>query len=175
MPDDNKPDENKREGFEIDEDMAFQRRQWVAERIGWACMALTLLAALAGLLGPGPLSRAVAGREGSAISVHYDRFPRHSAMGKIKVVLGPGAAKNGEARVWVSRDFFDANRVHEVIPEPDRVEASRDRYTYVFRVGDAAQRATAVFQLEPDGYGKCEGRVGLEGGPEVALRQFVYP
>jgi hypothetical protein len=169
-------DENKREGFEIDEDMAFQRKQWVAERIGWACMALVLLAALAGLLGPGPLSKAVAGNPGGPISVHYDRFPRHSAMGKIKVILGPGAAKKSEARVWVSRTLLDAHRIHEVVPEPERVEAGGDdRYTYVFHVDDAAPETTLIFQLEPESFGRCDGRIGLDGGPEVALRQFVYP
>jgi hypothetical protein len=52
---------------EVEAQIGFQRRLWRAERIGWGCMALLVLAALAGLTGGGgPLSRATgAAPEGS--------------------------------------------------------------------------------------------------------------
>lgn len=42
--------------LEVGEDVKFQNRWWVFERIAWVFMALLLLAALLGLLGPGLLS-----------------------------------------------------------------------------------------------------------------------
>lgn len=167
--------QRKYDGLQIDEDMKFQRRQWKAERIGWVCMTLFLAAAVMGLFGQGPLSDALAGNDGDPVSVHYDRFPRHGSQASLKIVLGPGAARDGEARVWLSRQYLDAHRLDQVIPEPERVEAAPDRYTYVFKVADAAKETSAVFQLEPDGYGRTTARVGLEGGPAVDVRQFIYP
>ena len=51
----------------IREDMRHQRLEWAVERVGWAAVALVLVAALAGLLGHGPLSRATAGEPGSRL------------------------------------------------------------------------------------------------------------
>ena len=42
------------QGMRIEEDRAYQRREWRFERIGWAVMAALLMAGLIGLLGDGP-------------------------------------------------------------------------------------------------------------------------
>src|SRR3712207_4138009 len=42
--------------LEVAEDLTFQRREWAAQRVGWVLLALVIAAALAGLLGRGPLS-----------------------------------------------------------------------------------------------------------------------
>jgi hypothetical protein len=43
--------------LELDQDLAFERRTWTVERVAWVAMGLMGIAALAGLLGPGPLSK----------------------------------------------------------------------------------------------------------------------
>lgn len=50
--------------LEIEEDLDFQRRMWRLQQIGWALLVLVVVAALLGLFGKGPLSRAVASRVG---------------------------------------------------------------------------------------------------------------
>ncbi|MDQ6718742.1 MAG: hypothetical protein M3Z17_10420 [Gemmatimonadota bacterium] len=40
----------------IAEDMNFQRRTWMVQRVGWAIMILVCIAALFGVFGKGPLS-----------------------------------------------------------------------------------------------------------------------
>ena len=163
-------------GFEVDQDLAFQRRQWRAERVGWAVMALVILAALAGLLGPGPLNEATAGEPGDPVSVEYQRFPRHAAPEMlVKVNLGPDATRDREVRLWVDRTYVDHFRIERIEPEPERVEAGADRLTYVFRVSEPGRPTAVQFHMEPDGYGRQHARLGLDGGPEVAFTQFVYP
>ena len=47
-------DSHRHGDLEIDEDLPFQRREWFAERVAWAVMALLIAAALLGLFGTGP-------------------------------------------------------------------------------------------------------------------------
>ena len=47
-------------GLQIKEDLERQVRAWKWERVGWAAIAAFVAAALAGLIGPGPLSSTVA-------------------------------------------------------------------------------------------------------------------
>ncbi len=48
--------------LELAQDLDFERHTWTVERIGWLAMAAVGLAALAGWLGPGPLSGRPPGR-----------------------------------------------------------------------------------------------------------------
>ena len=61
--------------LEIAQDMTFQRRSWAVQRVGWGVVAVTIGAALLGLLGSGPLSRSTAVAPG-AFAVEYERFVR---------------------------------------------------------------------------------------------------
>lgn len=83
----------------IDEDLTFQRRNWAAERAGWALMAAVVALGLAGLFGPGPLSRPVATAEGMAAG-------------------GPGGAS--PARVAVSATGRSPSSPGATRPEPRR-------------------------------------------------------
>ena len=163
-------------GLQVDQDLAYQRRQWVAERVGWALMLLIVLAALAGLLGPGPLNDAEAGQPGDPLYVQYHRFPRHASPGQLmKLHLGPQATAGGDVRVWVGREYLDGFRVEKVVPEPERVEAGPDRLVYVFRLHEPGKGVVVRFLMEPDAFGRQHARVGLVGGPELSFGQFVYP
>ena len=62
--------------LQIDEDMEFQRRSWIVQRIGWAIFALVILLAALGLFGDGILSDTKAGQEEGALWLEYPRFER---------------------------------------------------------------------------------------------------
>lgn len=40
--------------LKVSEDMAFQHRTWVVQRVAWAALALLLIAAMLGLFSVGP-------------------------------------------------------------------------------------------------------------------------
>ena len=82
-------------GLEVHEDMRLVRRSWVVQRIGWGVMAALLLAALLGLFGTGPLSRATATAPGGAVTLDYDRFGRYLGPATLLIRVGPGAAPGG--------------------------------------------------------------------------------
>ncbi len=59
-----------------------------------------------------------------------------------KVALAPGAGPDGEARVWIGRDYLAGMEIERVVPEPSSVEAAADGQVFVFRTaapGEAAR------------------------------------
>jgi hypothetical protein len=166
----------KRHGdVEVQQDLAHERLEWKIERIGWAAIVLLLVAALAGLLGPGPLSSTTAGERGSPLWVEYDRFVRYRSPTTMRVHLGSGAARNGAVRLWVTREFVESVELHRVDPQPARVELAPDRTIYTFNVADSTRPIAVIFHLEPNRYGRMPVAVGLEAGPSVAFHQLFYP
>jgi hypothetical protein len=165
--------------LEVDQDLEFQRREWLAERIGWAVMALLVLAALLGLFGTGPLTRATAGDRAGPLWIEYERFNRLLAPSTLRVHLGAGAALGGEARVWLDRRYLESIQLQRVMPQPDGVEAAPDRMVFVFRVAEPDQPTAITFSFKPEHVGSLPGRAGLAGAAPsdqpLRFRQFVYP
>lgn len=168
------PDPQK-DGLQIERDASFQRREWLIQRVGWVAMTAVLAAALAGLLGDGPLSHAVAGERGGALWIEYQRFGRWQAPEEMHVHLGAGQAKGGRARIWLDRDFVERLEIDGVTPPPAAVEARADRATYEFLAPEEGGDLEITFNVKPQHWGRKHGRIGVEGGPAVAMSELVYP
>jgi hypothetical protein len=157
-------------------DRAHQRREWVAERIGWGIMALLIVAALLGVLGPGPVSGAVAGSPGGPLWIEYNRFERHQARSTLRIHVGPGTGD--PVRLTVGREFSDQVDIRRINPEPVSTEAAPDRLVYTFERRDPSQPATVIYAFEHSTMGRMHIRIGLDrGGPAAQLEfsQYVYP
>jgi hypothetical protein len=161
--------------LELEEDFAFQRREWAWERVGWAVILLVLLAALLGLFGVGPLSWAVTGDAGAPLRLEYERFGHHEGPTTLRVHLGPGVGSEGTAHIWLDRDYLEGVQVESVTPEPEAVEVGPDRLTYIFQIADPSRPTGVTFYLRMGQIGLRTGRVGLGDEPPLSFRQFVYP
>jgi len=162
--------------LEIGEDIVYQRRAWAVERAGWVVVCLLLAAGLLGLCGSaGPLDRGTAGERDGPLFVQYPRFPRHGGQMTLTIRLGPESVRDGEARVRIDAAFLGRFQLESALPEPESVELDDDRLTYVFRAETATEPLVVTFTLRPERYGLQRGRIGIPDGPDVALRQFVYP
>ena len=162
--------------LEVNEDLEFQRHDWVVQRVGWVVIAAAVIAALLGLFGVGLLSRAAAGNQGAPISIgEYQRMVRFGKPTTFRVHLDGAATEGKEARVWLSREYLENVQLQEVTPEPEMVEAGPDRFTYFFEVAEPGKPTAVTFNLVPDKVGPLEGRVGLQGGKPLGFEQFVYP
>lgn len=169
----------------IEEDPVFQRRNWAAERAGWAVMAAVVALGLAGLLGPGPLSRAVATAEGLAtggpggasrarVAVTYDRFLHARAQTDVRVETAV-ASDATTLDLAVDRAYLSAFDVRDVTPHPTATLTGTDHVVYRFRLAAGTVRALVVFQLTPTAAGVVTGRLGPVHGPRPVLWHLVYP
>jgi hypothetical protein len=161
--------------LDIDQDLDYQQRAWVAQRVGWAIMALITLAALAGLLGPGLLSQTSLGDPSGQLLLEYNRFERLENSTQLRVHLRPSAGDAETMQIWLSRKYSQEMRVQQVTPPPESVEVESDRLVYHFRVTPSELPSTIIFQLNPQQAGVLTGQIGIEDGPELSFKQLVYP
>ena len=167
--------EGKRVGdLEVNQDLKHQRLEWKVERAGWIVMALFILAALAGLLGRGPLSDSVAGERGSRLWAEYQRFARYQAPAIIRVHLTPGDSPEGKVRLRLNRDFIERIELRLVDPEPEIVAADAGGMVYTFLLA-AGQPTTVTYHLEANAFGSLPVSLAVEGGDALSFRQFIYP
>jgi hypothetical protein len=156
--------------LEISEDMRYQRREWVVQRVGWGLMAGFVAAGAAGLFGSGPLARAAVDTGG--LRVEYDRYARLDAPTEMTI---EATDARSDLRIWISRDFLAATEVEHITPEPDSTELHADRVVHVFRGTKVAAPRGVSLDLRPRRLGPRSGALGLEGGASAEIHQIVYP
>lgn len=144
-------------------------------KFGWMVFAGLLLAALAGLLGPGPLSSRIASA-GPPLSVEYQRFLRNHAPADLRIRVAPPAGAD-TIRLLVGNAFLEAIELTGVTPAPEAVEVTPEGHVFVFEApGLGSREALILYRFEPDAaFSDVPVRTALEGGPEVRFSQFVYP
>ena len=160
------------EGLELEEDMTFQRRNWTAERIAWAIMALVVVAALAGLFGTGPMSRTVI-RDGRGVDIEYERFQRMSSPGLLRLDVAVVRASEGRLSVDLDREFLDTFRLETIRPEPAATTATRRGMRLSFAT--AGEHATFYLTVRPTRIGFARPLLAVSNGAPMALSVFVYP
>ena len=161
--------------LEIGEDVPFMEREWRLERIGWTVFALFLLAALLGLLGPGPLSGRESSDSGGSLAIRYERFGHYQAPFDLRVEIGAEGTRAETLRLWLDQRYLAGVEIERVTPQPDSVRPASDRHVFEFEVFERGRPVTITFHLQAQRSGSLDGRAGLVDGPEVAFTQFFYP
>ena len=153
-------------------DPAHEEREWIVQRIGWGLMALIAIAALMGLLGPGPLSRKTAGKVGDRLHVEYQRFGRHQAPSQLKVYCRPEGEEHFE--LSLERRFIEASEIKAISPEPEEARTEGDRYVYRFKRGEGEEHLV-TFRIHGEQFGKASSKVTLDRGASVNIQIFYWP
>jgi hypothetical protein len=161
--------------LELEDDLAFERREWRIQRVAWALLGLVVLAGLLGFLGPGPLTRSVISPQDRAISLEYYRFERSHRMSELRISVAASAGESDRIRLWIRRAYADEMRVQAVLPPADRVDVDADRVLFSFARASPTREARILLKIEPQSTGPEQGEIGLDGGSALAFTQFVYP
>src|SRR5215207_519621 len=106
--------------LELDQDLTYQQREWRVERISWIVWLLLIVAALLGLLGPGPLSQTRAGSQDERVWVDYERFVRYRSPTQLIVHIEPDAAQEGMFHLQLDQEFIAKAQIQRIDPEPDQ-------------------------------------------------------
>jgi hypothetical protein len=150
---------------ETSEDMVYERREWVVQRIAWAVMAGFVGAAFVGVFGDGPAASARAERAG--LSVEYERFARRDNVTRVDI-----AVRGDAAELWLGAEVLDQWDIEDVRPQPREVRLEPDRLVHAFAAG-VPRRVSIV--MRPRTVGVHHLRVGFTGGGEVPISQLVFP
>lgn len=163
------------EDLEIDQDLAFERSDHRAQRVGQVFMAIIVAGALLGAFGAGPISLTEVRDSSGRLSVTYERFGRRGATTSVTLEVAGGVAQNGEVDIWVSSDYLDKMRVEGITPAPDQVASADDGAVYSFLVDEPGDPLTVNFDLTIESMGRESGRWGLKNGDIVELTQYFAP
>ena len=140
-----KPDAGKKSGHPpaieqvVRRTSGFQRREWIAQRIGWVLLAMVLLAGALGLFGNGPLSHRTIGN--AAATFEYQRFIRKDADARWELQL-MGATPRGQVEIAVDAEFARNYEIRSIQPRP--VSTVLDGGRWVFRFDAHVPRGTPV-------------------------------
>jgi hypothetical protein len=150
------------------EDMPFQRRQWMFERVSWAVMAIVLILATLGFAGPGPLShRSVSTSDGN-LRVEYHRFIRYQTSYEVEIHL---RQNGGQPSVSIARDYLKEVEVQFINPQPLAVSGDAEWITYTFAGADVQ----AIFTFESQRFGPSKLKLKTGDQKTLELKQFVFP
>jgi hypothetical protein len=158
----------------INEDLAFERREWFLQRVGWGALALILLFGLGGAFGNGPLSSAEAGDE-NLLRVEYQRFVRHGHPMEILFNVAPPAITVPEVHLSLSREYLSAFTLQHITPEPERTESTDDALLFVFAARERHVPLEVTFTLQPEKFGQHTASIALNTGAPITIHQFTYP
>lgn len=160
-------------GLEIEEDLQFQRRSWRAQRIGQWLVALFVLGGLLGVFGHGWLAEREAGAGG--LTARYPGFLRRQTPSEITLRLAPDpAVRERVVELWMDDALAERFEFTEIMPEPESRRLQDGRPVHRFTV-NGFTAATIRLRMNSRDWGWSRARLGLVGGPEVELRQLIYP
>lgn len=162
------------EPLEIEELPAFQRKEWLIQRIGWVAWVLVLLAGMLGLIGSGPLSNTSSSASDDSLTVRYDRFLHYHQPAMLEVTLHPDIS-GSSARLFLSQSLLERLQISRIEPEPEEGELASDGLIYTFPLLASAESAKIRFHVQYEAVGNSNGRIALIGHEPALVNQFVYP
>jgi hypothetical protein len=160
----------------IQEDMGFQRHEWITERIGWIVMAVAIVAALAGLFASGPLSDASVRTPDNAINVDYQRFAHKTSRTHFTIRVSPPAAREAshEVLIRLGQPFVRTYDVEALSPRPVRSTAGSYGLEWVFVPSPAGDLVVQVAGRAKR-FGIAPTEIQVEGRGAVSFTQLIYP
>jgi hypothetical protein len=161
--------------IEIDQDIDFQKRSWSVQRVGWAMMLLIVAAALIGVFGDGPVSKAHTG-DSNLLRIDYDRFVRLESPEKLTFNVGPAAlAGDAPIELWIDQEWLSKHDVKAIVPEPSEARVTTGRLIYRFATQSTGSPLRIEFDLETKAMGRLTGKAGINGSSSVVFNQLAYP
>ena len=151
-----------------------RRRARVVHLIGVTSFLLVLFAALAGLLGKGPLSKVRSGSVQTGLQIEYFRFIHYQGPVDLKIAVGADSTTNGTLRLQLSKAFVEQVEIQRIEPEPEAATTGPAYFTYIIRT-ETNMPAQVTVRFVSNHFGRLAYEVGLTDGPTLKLQHFAFP
>lgn len=159
----------------VREDARLQRKERVAEVVGWVLMAALIGAAVLGLFADGLLDQSESAGSAERLELEHERFARHGTPTTLEVSVSPAEARDGVVEIWINDAYLDALDVLEtVVPPPISTATVRDGVAFRFKA-DGMEPTHITFAVDPESVGRHEGEMALWDAPPIRFTQVFYP
>jgi hypothetical protein len=160
--------------LEVGYNPSFERKWRLVEVISHIFMAVIALAALAGLLGRGPLSHRTYSTKDGRLAIDFEPVARYGTSTQVTLHLSASDQEDRPVRVFVSSALVEPLGLQGILPEPVSSEAVGGGIVYDFRIPPGQKEALARFVLKPSVVGPVEVdvRQNLEA---LSFTQWVLP
>lgn len=156
----------------VEENIGRQHRTWRFERLGWCCLVVVVVMALAGIFGDGPLSEQQALSADGRVQIEYQRFSRNGAVDNLRVrVKGQPASR---VALLLDGSLFHESSIETMQPQP-LLSQSQGQALLLHLATDDQGQATLHLTLQYDGVGLLRAQARVGSTSTVAFTTFVYP
>jgi hypothetical protein len=162
------------DGLEVSQDVAFSKREWRAQRIGRVIWLLLVVAAVAGVFGHGWLAKGRARSSDGILTVEYDRIARSQSPTQLQIDISK-SSPDETLQLWIKRGYLDDCLIRMISPEPNRTATSMDRIVYSVETLARDGPGRLILVVEPEVIGRREIELGVVGGPQLVVTQFILP
>jgi hypothetical protein len=160
--------------FEVGFDQDFERKWYYAELAGRAVMILFVAAALAGLLGRGPLSHRRVYAAGGGLSVDYEPVARHNTPTTVTLHIPNETAAPRPVVVFVGQTMIEPMGLQRTVPLAESSTVNRDGLSLHFVIQPNQPDALIRLELLPTALGVVRLQAAADG-KHVAWSVFVAP
>lgn len=161
--------------LERPDQQALQDREWRQETIGWGFMAIVVVAAALGLLGPGPMSYRQATSTDGTLSVEYYAIERYESPAELRIAIRRAATDQSPLRLVVLRSFCEQIQLESFSPDPRHAELAGEQLIYEFATARGSDAHQIVLRYRPLLRGALPIRIGLEDQAALEIQQFICP
>ena len=159
--------------LDVNEDLPFQARWWRIQRVGWVVMLMTIISAMAGAFGDGPISTVYRTSDSGRVEVIFERIARRNSPQEINVQVRRSEG-SGSVVLRVPKVFLQNSQLNHVHPEPVRSEADAGYWAYHFAPAKSSSSFWIRIETQATKAGRQSGNFLIDQD-ELVISQFVLP
>ena len=157
--------------IELEDDEKHHIRAWKIKRVSWVLMLLTVAAAGAGFLGPGPYSKTtVQGPAGLAL--RYERIARYNAPAHFQLTIPAGRE---DVELSINSSFLEKVDVERIEPEPTEMRLEGDKHRWVFAREAAPGGSEIKISFRPERFGPAPVKLDFRNIGALEVKPFFLP
>ena len=167
-----KKDELASRHYPVQEDMRWQRRESLIQRIGEYVLIVIVIMGACGLFSKGILSDGQAQSPDGSVSLHYERFGRIDSNMNLRIRVAPQAGER--FTVTLGSGALDALQIQSLQPQPLQA-ITRDNTLQLTYASETAEGHVIWLGIQPQAAGRVALSVHVNHQVPVTVSQWIYP
>ena len=157
----------------VGENLEFQRKWWVVERLVWIFFTCLIIADFLGAFGRGWLANAKYQTPDKSLDIKYESIERFHAPSILAINFAPSVVQNGKVALWVSDSLVKSLGNQRIMPQPETSAIGEKGILYTFPT--SGPQMTVQFDLNPGTIGTNQISFQVPGSDKADLKIWVMP